>query len=144
MRAAAGGHTMSADKTTLQRQESRASMDPRWAAVVARDHQADGAFFYSVKTTGVYCRPSCGSHRAKRIRDQLAGPRKTVTEIIYDAGFNSASRFYETSSQFLGMKPMDYRAGGVDTEMCFAVGQCSLGSVLVAQSAKGVCAILLG
>src|ERR1700724_1936079 len=55
---------MSADKTTLRRQESRASMDPRWAAVVARDHQADGSFFYSVETTGVYCRPSCGSRLA--------------------------------------------------------------------------------
>jgi AraC family transcriptional regulator of adaptative response/methylated-DNA-[protein]-cysteine methyltransferase len=55
---------MPADKATLRRQESRASMDPRWAAVVARDHQADGAFFYSVETTGVYCRPSCGSRLA--------------------------------------------------------------------------------
>ena len=42
------------------------------------------------------------------------------------------------------MTPTDYRAGGADTEMHFAVGECSLGSILVAQSAKGVCAILLG
>jgi AraC family transcriptional regulator of adaptative response/methylated-DNA-[protein]-cysteine methyltransferase len=209
--------------------------DPRWAAIVARDHRADGTFFYSVATTGVYCRPSCGSrlanpknvrfhetaadaaragfrpcrrcrpdqpsleqlhaarvaeacrvietaeemptlavlaesaglsvyhfhrvfkaatgvtpkayaaaHRAKRVRDQLAGAHKTVTEAIYDAGFNSSSRFYETSRQVLGMRPADYRAGGVDTEIRFAVGGCSLGSVLVAQTAKGVCAILLG
>ena len=33
--------------------------DPRWNAVVARDRAADGEFFYSVETTGVYCRPSC-------------------------------------------------------------------------------------
>jgi AraC family transcriptional regulator of adaptative response/methylated-DNA-[protein]-cysteine methyltransferase len=33
--------------------------DPRWAAVAARDRAADGTFYYSVKTTGVYCRPSC-------------------------------------------------------------------------------------
>ena len=33
--------------------------DPRWAKVLARDRSADGAFYYSVKTTGVYCRPSC-------------------------------------------------------------------------------------
>jgi AraC family transcriptional regulator of adaptative response/methylated-DNA-[protein]-cysteine methyltransferase len=39
--------------------------DPRWAAVVARDHAADGAFFYSVRTTGVYCRPSCPARRAR-------------------------------------------------------------------------------
>lgn len=39
--------------------------DPRWAAVVARDPKADGQFYYSVKTTGVYCRPSCGSRTPK-------------------------------------------------------------------------------
>ena len=95
-------------------------------------------------TTGVTPKAYASAHRAKRVRDQLAKTRKTVTEAIYDAGFNSASRFYETSSQFLGMRPTDYRAGGIDTEIRFAVGQCSLGSILVAQSAKGVCAILLG
>ena len=39
--------------------------DPRWAAVVARDPEADGKFFYSVKTTGVYCRPSCAARTAR-------------------------------------------------------------------------------
>jgi AraC family transcriptional regulator, regulatory protein of adaptative response / methylated-DNA-[protein]-cysteine methyltransferase len=208
--------------------------DPRWAAVVARDRQADGTFYYSVSTTGVYCRPSCGSrranpknvrfhrttadaeragfrpckrcrpdqpaleqryaarvadicrvidaadempslatlatraglspyhfhrifkavtgvtpkayaaaHRTKRVRNELTR-NKTVTEAIYDAGFNSGGRFYETSDQLLGMTPTDYRAGGAHTEIRFAVGECSLGSILVAQSAKGVCAILLG
>jgi AraC family transcriptional regulator of adaptative response/methylated-DNA-[protein]-cysteine methyltransferase len=94
--------------------------------------------------TGVTPKAYAVAHRAKRVRDRLAVAGKTVTEAIYDAGFNSASRFYETSRQFLGMRPTDYRAGGVDAEIRFAVGQCSLGSVLVAQSAKGVCAILLG
>jgi AraC family transcriptional regulator of adaptative response/methylated-DNA-[protein]-cysteine methyltransferase len=44
----------------------------------------------------------------------------------------------------LGMTPTAYRAGGTDTNVHFAVGQCTLGAVLVAQSARGVCAILLG
>lgn len=35
--------------------------DLRWQALLARDTAADGQFFYSVKTTGVYCRPSCGA-----------------------------------------------------------------------------------
>ena len=35
--------------------------DPRWAAIVARDSNADGSFVYGVKTTGVYCRPSSAS-----------------------------------------------------------------------------------
>ena len=50
-----------------------------------------------------------------------------MTEAIYDAGFNSGGRFYETSDQLLGMTPTDYRAGGADTEIRFAVGECSLG-----------------
>ena len=208
--------------------------DPRWAAVVARDPKADGKFFYSVKTTGVYCRPSCGSrrarrenvafhataaaaeragfrpckrckpdqaplalqhaatvaricrriegaeklptlavlagdahmsryhfhrvfkaitgltprayaaaHRAQRVRREL-GRSRTVTEAIFDAGFNSGGRFYATSDAVLGMTPTDYRAGGARAQIRFAVGECSLGSILVAQSEKGVCAILLG
>jgi AraC family transcriptional regulator, regulatory protein of adaptative response / methylated-DNA-[protein]-cysteine methyltransferase len=208
--------------------------DPRWARVVARDRSADGEFFYSVRTTGVYCRPSCAArlanpknvrfhpttveaeaagfrpckrckpdqppleeqyaaivaeacrtiegaeeapplaalahaaglsafhfhrvfktvtgvtpkdyamaHRTSRVRDQLSRS-DTVTEAIFDAGFNSNSRFYEKSDQMLGMTPSDYRAGGANAEIRFAIGECSLGSILVARSAKGVCAILLG
>ena len=41
-----------------------AGADPRWNAVLTRDRSADGTFFYSVKTTGVYCRPSCAARRA--------------------------------------------------------------------------------
>src|SRR4051794_32486359 len=40
------------------------TQDPRWAAIVARDKSADGTFWYSVATTGVYCRPSCPSRQA--------------------------------------------------------------------------------
>jgi len=208
--------------------------DPRWEAVQAHDARADGRFFYSVKTTGVYCRPSCGArparpenvafhataadaeragfrpckrckpdqpslaeqhaamvtaacrmieqaeaiptleqlaeptrlspfhfhrvfkaiagvtpkqyaaaHRSRRVRDQLAHGA-SVTSAIFDAGYNASSRFYETASQMLGMTPSNYRAGGADSEIRFAIGECSLGSILVAQSERGVCAILLG
>jgi AraC family transcriptional regulator of adaptative response/methylated-DNA-[protein]-cysteine methyltransferase len=212
-----------------------AEHERKWAAVIGRDHRADGTFFYSVQTTGVYCRPSCSSrranpknvrfhhtsadaeragfrpckrckpdqppleqlhaakvaeicrvieaahqtprlatlakrarlspyhfhrvfkavtgvtprayaaaHRTKRVRNELEKRSKTVTEAIYDAGFNSGGRFYEASDQLLGMTPTDYRAGGADAKIHFAVGECSLGSILVAQSQKGVCAILMG
>jgi AraC family transcriptional regulator of adaptative response/methylated-DNA-[protein]-cysteine methyltransferase len=67
-----------------------------------------------------------------------------VTEAIFNAGFNSGGRFYETADQVLGMTPRKYRAGGGGIEIRFAVGLCSLGSILVARSAKGICAILLG
>ncbi len=94
--------------------------------------------------TGVTPRAYAAAHRTTRVRNELEKRSKTVTEAIYAAGFNSGGRFYETSNQLLGMTPTDYRAGGAETEMHFAVGECSLGSILVAQSAKGVCAILLG
>jgi AraC family transcriptional regulator of adaptative response/methylated-DNA-[protein]-cysteine methyltransferase len=63
---------------------------------------------------------------------------------MYDAGFNSSGRFYEKSTDMLGMTPSQYRAGGTNEEIKFAVGQTSLGAILVASSRKGVAAILLG
>ena len=206
----------------------------RWAALTAKDPAADGAFVYSVRTTGVYCRPNCAARparrenvafhdsieaaqaagfrpckrckpdqaplaerhaavvalacraieaaeeppalealaqdagmsafhfhrvfkaatgltpkayadarRAEKVRQAL-GESETVTEAIYDAGFNSGGRFYEQAGKVLGMTPTRFRAGGHQALIRFAVGQCSLGSILVAATDKGVCAILLG
>ncbi|HLH90372.1 MAG TPA: bifunctional DNA-binding transcriptional regulator/O6-methylguanine-DNA methyltransferase Ada [Xanthobacteraceae bacterium] len=206
----------------------------RWEAVQRRDPAADGAFFYSVRTTGVYCRPSCAArlarrenvafhaspaaaekagfrpckrcrpnepglaerqaaavakacrlieqaeempslaalakaaamsrfhfhrifravtgvtpkayadaHRAQRVRDALASSG-SVTEAIYGAGFNSSGRFYAASADMLGMTPRDFRAGGAGAAIRFAVGECSLGTILVAATQKGVCAISFG
>ena len=67
-----------------------------------------------------------------------------MTQAIYGAGFNSNSRFYESSAEVLGMTPTAFRAGGNGTSIRFAIGECWLGSILVAASDKGVCAILLG
>ncbi|HEY0838986.1 MAG TPA: bifunctional DNA-binding transcriptional regulator/O6-methylguanine-DNA methyltransferase Ada [Vulgatibacter sp.] len=214
--------------------DTAAADDPRWASVSARDPRADGRFFYSVRTTGVYCRPSCtarparpenvafhsaaadaeaagfrpckrcrpdepplaqrhaltvtelcrmirdaerepslaelarnagmstfhlhrifkavtgltpkayaAAHRAERMRAGL-GRSDSVTEAIYDAGYGSSGRFYGETNDVLGMTPSEFRAGGVNAEIRFAVGECSLGSILVAASRKGVCAISLG
>ncbi|HEY6413892.1 MAG TPA: bifunctional DNA-binding transcriptional regulator/O6-methylguanine-DNA methyltransferase Ada [Edaphobacter sp.] len=208
--------------------------DPRWISIVARDPTADRRFYYSVKSTGVYCRPSCAArlarpenvqfhetceaaekagfrackrckptgpslaeqnaakvakvcrfiesseespsvtklakytgmsifhlhrtfkkvtgltpneyataHRATRVRATL-GKDQSVTNAIYDAGFNSNSRFYETSNEVLGMTPTSFRDGGANTDIHFAIGECSLGSILVAKSDRGVCAVLIG
>jgi AraC family transcriptional regulator of adaptative response/methylated-DNA-[protein]-cysteine methyltransferase len=68
----------------------------------------------------------------------------SVTEAIYDAGFPSSSRFYEASAATLGMKPSVYRRGGEGESIWHVVRKCSLGRVLVAGTAHGVCAILLG
>jgi AraC family transcriptional regulator of adaptative response/methylated-DNA-[protein]-cysteine methyltransferase len=67
-----------------------------------------------------------------------------VTEAIYQSGFNSNGRFYAAASGVLGMTPTRFRAGGAGESIHFAVGECSLGSVLVAATDKGVCAITLG
>jgi AraC family transcriptional regulator of adaptative response/methylated-DNA-[protein]-cysteine methyltransferase len=208
--------------------------DERWEALARRDRAADGAFFYSVQTTGVYCRPSCAARlprrenvqfhascadaeragfrpcrrcrpnetslaerqaaavvktcrlieeaeepptldelataagmsrfhfhrvfkaqtgltpkayadarRAERVRSELT-QRATVTEAIYGAGFNSNGRFYDASADLLGMTPTAFRAGGHGAAIRFAVGQCSLGAILVAATDKGVCAIQFG
>jgi AraC family transcriptional regulator, regulatory protein of adaptative response / methylated-DNA-[protein]-cysteine methyltransferase len=93
--------------------------------------------------TGVTPKEYVSAHRAKRARAALEGGR-SVTDAIYEAGFGSSGRFYEASDRMLGMTPTQYRAGGAATEIRFALGACSLGLALVAESARGVCAILLG
>lgn len=209
-------------------------LDPRWIAVRNRSASTDGDFYYAVKTTGIYCRPSCPARlprsenvgfyatcedaeqagyrpckrckptqislekrhaalmqtacrmienaetprglnelaarcglsafhfqrlfkrcigvtpkayamaqREKRLRDALAEDN-TVTNAIFNAGYQSASRFYERAAQVLGMPPSAYRSGGLNVPIRFAVGECTLGSILVAQSTQGICAILLG
>ncbi len=208
--------------------------DPRWSSLLARDQAADGRFVYAVRTTGVFCRPSCPSrqpnpanvrffpsgaearqagfrpckrcrpeeqptchphaarieaacraiesaedmpclaglaeaaglspfhfhrvfrqatgltpkayaaaHRARRVQAVLARAA-SVTEAIYEAGFNASSRFYAASDSMLGMTPTAYRKGGAGMRIRFAIGACSLGAILVAATARGVCAILLG
>lgn len=211
-----------------------ASDEAKWAAVLARDAAADDAFVYAVRTTGIYCRPTCPSRRPRRENaefhadaaaaeeagyrpcqrcrpqaaslpqrhaqrvaracrliehgealpslDELARvaglsrfhfhrvfkavtgltPRayaaacradrvrqaltqqETVTDAIYEAGFNSSGRFYAGAERMLGMTPKRYREGGKGMEIQFALGECSLGTILVATSEKGICAISLG
>lgn len=94
--------------------------------------------------TGLTPKAYATAFRARRLRAHLADGQRSVTEAIYDAGYNSNSRFYESAEQRLGMRPRQYRAGGAGATIHFALGQCSLGAILVAQSDKGICAILLG
>jgi AraC family transcriptional regulator, regulatory protein of adaptative response / methylated-DNA-[protein]-cysteine methyltransferase len=223
---------------TMTKDQNRSAQfdtdDERWDAVRRRNPAADGAFCYSVTTTGIYCRPSCPArlprrehaafyatcadaeragfrackrcrpnesslaerhraavekicrqieeaeqvpslkalaqsadlspyhfhrlfksitgltpkayaqaHRAQRVRQELA-QGASVTAAAYAAGFNSSGRFYAASSELLGMKPSEFRQGGSGAVIRFAVGECSLGSILVAATEKGICAITLG
>jgi AraC family transcriptional regulator of adaptative response/methylated-DNA-[protein]-cysteine methyltransferase len=93
--------------------------------------------------TGVTPMDYAKAHRNNRVRASLERS-DTVTNAIYEAGFNSSSSFYDASNEVLGMTPSQFRAGGVDTDVFFAIGECSLGSILVAQTEKGVCSILIG
>lgn len=81
--------------------------------------------------------------RARRVRDALA-QGAPVTQAAFDAGWNAGSRFWAQAGSVLGMAPSRYRAGGAGEAVRFAVGQCALGAILVACSARGVCAISLG
>jgi AraC family transcriptional regulator, regulatory protein of adaptative response / methylated-DNA-[protein]-cysteine methyltransferase len=94
--------------------------------------------------TGLTPKAYADANRANRMRDALAGGKASVTAAIYGAGFGASSRFYERSGDILGMTATAYKNGGPDAEIRFAVGECSLGSILVARSAKGVCALSLG
>ena len=203
----------------------------RWRAVTSRDRLAAGAFLYSVRTTGVYCRPDCGARRplrdnvqfhdscadaerarfqaCKRCRpneaearhgaavagacraiaaaeapprlDDLAAAglspfhfhrvfkaatgvtprayflaerrqrvqsaltaRGTTTRALYEAGYGSSARFYESARADLGMAVRSYRAGGSGERIRYSTAASSLGVVLVAASDARVCAIALG
>jgi AraC family transcriptional regulator, regulatory protein of adaptative response / methylated-DNA-[protein]-cysteine methyltransferase len=101
--------------------------DVRWQAVVARDASFDGQFYYSVETTGVYCRPSCAARPARR--ENVAF--HATAEEAQRAGFRPCKR----------CRPD--RISSPDATLRVAIVKSSLGYILVARSAKGVCAILL-
>lgn len=94
--------------------------------------------------TGLTPKAYASAFRARKVREQLSDASGSVTKAIYGAGYNSNSRFYESAGERLGMHPREFRNGGAGTTIRFAIGQCSLGAILVAQSERGLCAILLG
>lgn len=93
--------------------------------------------------TGLTPKAYAAARRALRVRNEL-GRRSTVTDAIFGAGFNSNGRFYAASTDMLGMTPTAFRSGGEGAVIRFAAGECSLGSILVAMTEKGVCAIEFG
>jgi AraC family transcriptional regulator of adaptative response/methylated-DNA-[protein]-cysteine methyltransferase len=107
--------------------------DPRWKSVVARDAAANGTFYYSVSTTGVYCFPSCAARLANPANVRFHETREHAEA----AGFRPCKR----------CKPGADRGAQTRAEagvLHFTVGASSLGLVLVAHSARGVSAVLLG
>jgi AraC family transcriptional regulator, regulatory protein of adaptative response / methylated-DNA-[protein]-cysteine methyltransferase len=208
--------------------------EDRWSAVTRRDKKADGHFFYSVKTTGVYCRPQCAARlalrenvqffesitaaesagfrpckrckpagisqeqsrmqlvesacrtieaservpdleslskaaglsrfhflrifktvlgvspreyhsslREQRLREEL-GSAASVTEAMYNAGFQSSSQFYSNATDLLGMTPKSFRSGGRGMQIRYGIGQSVMGTLLVAVTERGVCSLQMG
>ena len=92
---------------------------------------------------GVTPKAYATAHRSRRARKSLI-EKGTVTEAIYDAGFNSNGRFYANSREMLGMTPSDFRSGASGQIIRYAIAKSSLGLTLVAASEKGICAIFFG
>ncbi|TCH99034.1 bifunctional DNA-binding transcriptional regulator/O6-methylguanine-DNA methyltransferase Ada [Roseococcus sp. SYP-B2431] len=95
------------------------------------------------EATGVTPRDYAAARRVERLKERLDGG-DSVTEAFHGAGFGSNGRFYEQAGALLGMKPGEWKQGGRDAAIRFALGQCSLGAVLVAATEKGICAIQFG
>jgi AraC family transcriptional regulator, regulatory protein of adaptative response / methylated-DNA-[protein]-cysteine methyltransferase len=210
------------------------NLDLQWEGVLRKDASLDGQYLFAVKTTGIYCRPSCPSRTPKRSNVSFfttsqeartagfraclrCGPdglskreqqtqsilqacrmideceekislaslaaqvnlsthhfhrvfkdvtgvtpqdyfkarqiaqigqslksKSSVTQAIYDAGFSSSGRFYESSNAMLGMTPTAYKAGGAGEAIRVAIRTCSLGLVLIAATPRGICTIEFG
>lgn len=207
------------------------SQEDRWTAVLGREAGADGAFWYGVRSTGIYCRPACPSRRPRRehvsfydspqeaeaagfracrrchpqavsaatrvvvrvqhLLDSAPAPLtlaqlaadvglspshlqrlfkralgvspkqyalglrqerfkeglkvgKSVTAAMYDAGHNTSGTLYAPATDTLGMTPRAYREGGAGQTIHFAVVDSPQGPMLVAATARGLCAVRFG
>ncbi len=69
---------------------------------------------------------------------------RPITETLYESGYGSSGRFYAITNKSLGMTPSHFKDGGSKETLHFAVGDTSLGAIVVASSAKGIAAILMG
>lgn len=122
-----------------------ASAEPPLLDELAGAVQLSAGYFHRLfkRVTGLTPKQYAEGIRADRVRGALR-KNGTVTAAMYDAGFNSSGRFYERAASMLGMTPSRYKAGGANETIRFAIGESSLGSILVASSAKGVVSILIG
>lgn len=119
---------------------------PPSLAALAREAGLSPHHFHRVfkAVTGLTPKAYAQAQRGKALREALARPGAKVVDAAFDAGFNAASRFYDSAETLLGMTPAQYRDGGARARIAFAIAQCSLGALLVARSQRGLCAIALG
>lgn len=129
---------------TLCRRLEVADAPPRLADLAAQAGLAAHHLQRVFKAvTGLSPRAWFEARRAERLRDGLA-TSATITDALLDAGYPASSRFYEQADAVLGMTPGRWRQGGAGETIRFGVGQCRLGAILVAATARGLCAIALG
>jgi AraC family transcriptional regulator, regulatory protein of adaptative response / methylated-DNA-[protein]-cysteine methyltransferase len=95
------------------------------------------------KIVGITPKEYAVAHRVKRVRQEL-NQENTVTQAIYEAGFEATSSFYNRSTAILGMTPTTYKTGADGVEIQYAIKPCWLGWILVAATPKGICAIAFG
>lgn len=95
------------------------------------------------RVTGLSPKAYMEAQRAERLRVALPRSRR-VTDALLDAGFNSSTRFHARSAAALGMSARRFQTGGAECVIRFAIGECTLGAVLVAATTQGMCALLLG
>lgn len=75
---------------------------------------------------------------------QLVREGESVTNALYDSGFNSSSRVYEHAAEELGMTPATYGRGGRGVRIDYTIVESPLGRMLVAVTERGVCAVRMG
>ena len=95
------------------------------------------------KQMGVSPREYSRALRLARLKTKLQSGEKIMDSML-DAGYNSSRALYEDAPSQLGMTPATYGRGGSGTQIHFAVAPCSLGFLLVAKTARGLCSITLG
>ena len=95
------------------------------------------------KATGVTPKAWARGYRLNRFQTALK-TAPSVTDAIYEAGFGAPSRAYENVAADLGMKPGSWRRCGDGIEIAYAVAPTEFGHLLVATTARGICAVRLG
>jgi len=95
------------------------------------------------RATGISPRQYADALRLGRLKKRLQG-KDSVTMALYEAGYGSSSRLYETSTQRLGMTPGAYREGGRGARIRYAAAETPIGHVLVAATDRGICSVRLG
>jgi AraC family transcriptional regulator, regulatory protein of adaptative response / methylated-DNA-[protein]-cysteine methyltransferase len=95
------------------------------------------------RVVGVSPRQYADEVRLQRTKEQLR-ERDGVAEAIYEAGYGSSSRLYETAGERLGMTPGEYKRGGEWSHISYTLAPCPLGWLLVAATERGLCAVRLG